>query len=265
MKATLFDVKGTKKSQIDLPALFETPAREDIIHKYFESSKLGEAQPYSSYEEAGKRHVASGRLRRRRKVWRSSYGKGASRVPRKQMWRRGSQFYWVGAEVSSARGGRMPHPPKGLSMFRKINKKEKTLAMHAALSATLNNELIAKRYATLDVKSIQPSVIESLPLKTKELISSLSNIFGSASTHVLKVKEVRSGKGKMRSRKYKSSAGLLIIKGEKESGSFSGVDIKSVKEVQITDLYPLGRLTLFTKQAIEEFANPKSKVKEAKK
>ena len=256
MKAQLYSVKGEKKSIIELPALFETSVREDIIHKYFESDRLSSAQPYASYEEAGKRHVASGRFRRRRKVWRSSYGKGQSRVPRKQLWRRGSQFNLVGAEVSSARGGRMPHPPKGLMMYRKINNKEKTLAFNSALAATLNNDLIAKRYLTLNSKDLHPSVIESLPGKTKELITILSSIFPGVA-HILKVKTIRSGKGKMRGRKYKSTAGLLIVKGSKESASFKGLDVLSVKEVSITDLYPLGRLTLYTQEAVKELGAKK--------
>lgn len=251
VKANLYTAKGEKKSQIELPALFDTPVREDIIHKFFESDKLGNRQPYASYEEAGKRHVASGKLFHRRKKWRTAYGKGQSRVPRKQMWRRGSQFYWIGAEVSSARGGRMPHPPKGLLMYRKINNKEKTLAFNSALSATLNNALIAKRYSTLDIKSVQPSVIESLPKKTKELIAALSAIFPGVD-HVLKEKKMRSGKGKMRGRKYKSTAGLLIVTSSKEPAKFSGLDVKSVDEVGITDLYPLGRLTLYTQEAVNE-------------
>ena len=256
MKAQLFDIAGKKKSSIEMPIIFNTPVREDIIHKFFESYKLGHRQPYASYEEAGKRHVASGKLFHRRKKWRTAYGKGQSRVPRKQMWRRGSQFYWIGAEVSSARGGRMSHPPKGLLMYRKINNKERTLAFNSALSATLNNELIAKRYSSLDIKAIQPSVIESLPKKTKELISALSAIFPGVS-HVLKEKKMRSGKGKMRGRKYKSTAGLLIITSSKEQAKFSGLDVKSVEEVNITDLYPLGRLTLYTQEAVKELGDKK--------
>ncbi len=97
-----------------------------------------------------------------------------------------------------------------------------------------------------------PAVIESLPKKTQELVSTLKNLFGPAFAHVMQKKEVRAGKGKRRSRKYKSNAGLLIITGNKEKMKSSGLEIKTVREVSIIDLYPLGRLTLYTKQALEE-------------
>ena len=40
------------------------------------------------------------------------------------MWRRSTQFYWIGAEVSSTRGGRRADPPKGLGVYKKINRNE---------------------------------------------------------------------------------------------------------------------------------------------
>jgi len=52
MKAGLYDSKGIKKSEIELPDLFSSAIREDIAAKYFESEK--EVQPYSSFSEAGK-------------------------------------------------------------------------------------------------------------------------------------------------------------------------------------------------------------------
>ena len=48
-------------------------------------------------------------------------------------------------------------------------------------------------------------------------------------------------------------AGLLIIIAADEKAKFNGIDIKNTKNLEITDLYPLGRLTLFTSKAIKEF------------
>lgn len=261
MKAQLFDLSGNKKSEIALPALFDTPVREDLIFKYFESEHLSQRQPYSTWKEAGKRHSASGRLSHRRHKWKTQYGKGQARIPKKTMWRRGTQFNWVGAEVSNTRGGRVAHPPSGLLIFRKINKKEKTYAIHSALSATFHPELINKRYASITSNNVHSAVIESLPVKTSTLIESLQKIFGEAFNLVLKNKVIRAGKGKSRGRKYKSNAGLLLIKSDKEKSTFKGLEVKSAKEVQISDLYPLGRLTLYTKDALEELSSKK----EAKK
>jgi large subunit ribosomal protein L4e len=251
MKAHLYSPTGEKKSEISLPSVFDAKVREDLAAKLFEAQKFEQMQPYSTYEEAGKRHSASGTISHRRHKWKGHYGKGISRAPRKKMWRRGTQFFWIGAEVSQARGGRVAHPPSGLHRYRKINDKEKTIAFSGALASTFHPAIIKKRYSSLSAGA-EPAVIESLPAKTKDLISILNKIFAHAQNLLLKKKSVRSGKGKSRGRKYKSNAGLLVVIGKDEKAKFSGVDVKPLQNVNIADLYPLGRLTLYTKKAIEE-------------
>lgn len=250
MKARLFDIKGERKSEIELPEVFSSSIREDIATKLFEVEK--EFQPYSSYEEAGKRHVASGTISKRRHKWKGSYGKGISRVPRKRMWRRGTQFYWIGAEVSSTRGGRRAHPPKGVYTPRKINSKEIKIAMSSAIASTANKDYILRRYSSLKNIESVPFVIESLPQKTKDILESLRKIFGELFSLVLKKKVVRSGRGKMRGRKYKSNAGLLLITGKDENVKLKGTDVCKVNEIKISDVYPLGRLTVYTQKALNE-------------
>ncbi len=250
MKAQLFDSKGEKKSELELPEIFNSQIREDIALKFFEAEK--EIQPYSSYEEAGKRHVASGKVSHRRHKWQTAYGKGISRVPRKRMWRRGTQFYWIGAEVSSTRGGRRAHPPKGIRRPKKINKNEIKIAMDSAFAATANKDYILKRYSSIKEMKAAPIIIESLPQKTKEAINTLRKIFGDLSALVLKNKVVRPGRGKTRGRKYKSNAGLILITSKDENIKITGIDVRKTNEVRIADLYPLGRLALYTKKAVEE-------------
>ena len=255
MKTTIFDSKGSKQSQINLPKIFETPVRADLIQKYFEADKF--TQPYAPDTKAGKKHSASGTISHKRHDWKGHYGRGISRIPRKTMWRRGTQFFWIGAEVSSTRGGRRAHPPKGVGKEKKINKKEINLAISSAFAATANKDYVLSRYSSLDKLDSAPGVIDSMPAKTKDAVSTLKKIFGSAFSLVLKKKSVRAGRGKTRGRKYKSNAGLLVIVGSDEKSKFSGLDIKPLSEVTISDLYPLGRLTLYTKKAIEELGGKK--------
>lgn len=253
MKATLYDAQGTKKGDVELPTLFAAPIREDIVAKYVEADKFAQMQSHASYKEAGKRHSASGTISHRRHEWKGHYGKGISRLPRKVLWRRGTQFYWVGAEVSNTRGGRRAHPPSGLCKPRKINAKERALAWQSAFAATLDTGWIKKRYALLASSAPPtPAVVESLPEKTRTMHTTLHAIFGSAISHVFKHKEVRSGKGKRRGRKYKENAGLLIITGNDERIKCVGVEVKQARKLQIADLYPLGRLTLYTKNSLED-------------
>lgn len=257
MKAQLYDVKGKKKKEVELPAIFNQKVRADIVAKYFESEKL--IQPYNPGLESGKRHSASGTISHQRHRWGGHYGKGISRVPRKTMWRRGTQFFWIGAEVASVRGGRRAHPPKGIGKEKKINKKEVKLAYDSAFAATAHLDFVAKRYESLDEKSIKvPVIIENVEkMKTKEAIAMFKEIFGKTFELVMKRKTARAGRGSRRGRKYKMNAGLLLVKANDEKIKMKGVDVKSVDEVMIADLYPLGRLTAYTEKALVELGGEK--------
>lgn len=257
MKAKLFDSTGKEKSDVELPAVFDTKIREDMAQKYNEIYVYDNRVWYSPYEEAGRRHSASGTISHRRHEWKGHYGKGISRVPRKAMWRRGTQFYWIGAEVSGTRGGRTVHAPSGERKPMKINKREVQMAMASAIASTASKELIVKRYASIDKIASAPFVIESLPTKTKDLVSAISKIFPSMLNVIFKTKSVRAGKGTSRNRRYKSTAGVLIVTGSQESAKFSGFDVIPVKQLSISDLFPLGRLTLYTKAAIAELGAKK--------
>lgn len=255
MKVFLFSSKGEKTSQIELPKIFSTRVREDIVKKYFEADKF--IQPYSPKPRAGLRQCASGKISHKRRDWKGHYGRGISRIPRKVMWRRGTQFFWVGANIPGARGGRKAHPPKGIGKEKKINKKEIQIAFNSAFAATADKAFVAKRYSSLEKIEQVPIIIESLPTKTKELKLLIKNIFGENARLAFKNKELRAGKGKSRGRKYKSNAGVLILTGEKEKIDLSGFDIKSINEVAISDLFPLGRLTIYTKKALEQLSKEK--------
>ncbi len=259
MKTAILDINGKKTKEIELPKCFSQEIREDIVAKILETKK--HQQPYAPSLVAGKQHSASGKIRHRRHVWQSHYGRGMSRVPRKVMSRRGTQFNWVGAEVSGMRGGRRVHPPKVLSMIntKKINKKELQIAFSSALSATANENKITKRYLKLKGEKIKdlPLVVESklISLKTKELISCLKKILSEQLFALaLKKKTVRSGKGKLRGRKYKSNAGLLLVVGADEKLKTNSFEVVNVKNLGVVDLANggVGRLTLYTEKAIKE-------------
>lgn len=258
MKAKILDIHGKEKGSIELPKAFSETIREDVISKVLEAKKT--KQPYGPSLVGGKQHSASGKIKHLRHVWKSGYGRGSSRVPRKIMTRRGSQFNWVAAEIPSAIGGRRAHPPKAISMIntKRINKKEMALALKGALSATGNEKLVSKRYERLKDEKISglPIVVESkiISLKTKELISSLKKILGKVLFEVsLKKRKIRSGKGKLRGRKYKKNLGLLLVTGNKEKIKTNSIDVKNAKELNVTDLANggVGRLTIYTEEAIK--------------
>ena len=256
MKATVFDIYGRKAKEMILPSFFSENVREDLIFKVLESKK--KAQPYGPSVVAGKQHSASGIIRRKRHAWKVSYGYGISRVPRKIISQRGTRFNWIGAEVSGTRGGRRAHPPKTwTNQYKKINKKEEQIALISALSATAHGEYIKKKYLTLKEKKIEaPFIIDDsvTKIKTKQFLENLKKIFNDLYDAAIPKKTIRAGKGKMRGRKYKKSAGVLVVIGKNEKLNINGIDVKQADKVSIIDLAKggPGRLTLYTENAIKQ-------------
>ncbi len=259
MKTKIINKEGKVEKEIALPELFSSKIREDICQKYYQA--MQKIQPYGPSPLAGRQHSDSGKLKRKRHAWKSSYGRGISRVPRKIFWRRGSQFYWQGSFVVSAVGGRPGHPPKPEHFLekKKINKKEKLIAIKSALSSTILPEYLKKRYKKLKNIEIEkelklPLVIDSevLKLKTKEFFLFLEKILGKAFEVAIKKKKVRAGKGKRRGRKYKENVGLLLVLGKDEEKKIKGIEVRKVNELGIEDFYPLGRLCIYTEKAIED-------------
>jgi large subunit ribosomal protein L4e len=259
MKAKLLDITGKEKGSIDLPKAFSTPVREDLVLKIIEIKKT--EQPYAPSPVAGNQASASGKLNHRRHVWKSQYGRGMSRIPRKRMSRRGTQFNWVGATVPSTRGGRRAHPPKVSSRINtlSVNKKELVLAFCSALSATISTKWLKKKYSSLQEEKLSnlPLIFESkvLTLKTKEMVSTLNKVLGEKLSAVaFRTKDVRSGRGKLRGRKYKTNAGMLMVVGNNEKLKTTAFEVASVKTLGVNDLANggLGRLTVYTEQAIKD-------------
>lgn len=257
MKATVLDITGKEKGKIDLPSCFSTRIREDVVAKVLETKKS--QQPYGPSLVAGKQSSARGKIRHRRHVWQTHYGRGMSRVPRKVMSRRGTQFNWEAAGVPQAKGGMRTHPPKTISMInaKKINKKEAKMALKSAISATASEKFINKKYERLKSEKIKvPFIVEDklVGLKSKELIKALKEILGEKVFEIaMRKKGQRPGRGKSRGRKYKKCAGLLIVLGEKEKLKTKNFEIINAKNLGVNDLAKggLGRLTLYTENAIK--------------
>jgi len=255
MKVKLIGKSGKEKRMIDLPKNFSIGIREDILSKVYEVQRLIYSQVYGAKKGAGAQYSASGILKHRRHVWKTTYGKGISRIPRKIISRHGQSFNWIGATVSSTRGGRRPHAPRSeKNNFKKINKKELLIAFNSGFAGTIDSKIIEKKYGS---KINSGFVVDSsiLKLSTKDFLSFLKNVFGDSINRVLKRKKIRAGIGKMRGRKYKSNAGLLFVISSEENMKRKGVDVVKVSELMISDLSPNGepgRITCYSENAIKE-------------
>jgi len=259
MKANILSIEGKKIKQVDLPGCFEEKVREDLVKRAFEAGV--KRQPYGAYIMAGKDISASGKVTHARRKFKTSYGLGISRVPRKTMTERGTRFYRVGAFVSGARGGKEAHPPKIEKVWAgKINKKEKEKAIRSAIAATADPKRIIKKYSSInEIKAELPLVIEKKVYeikKTKDLRGALKNILSSLTDVAFKKKSIRAGKGKGRGRKYKKTRGMLLITTKKIPAAESlGIDIINVSQLNINDLAPngeTGRVIVYVEDAIDK-------------
>ncbi len=254
-KIPVLGIEGKKIKEIELPEVFKKIIREDVIHKVFEATK--KQQPYGAYALAGKEVSASSKQSHRRNRYKTLYGYGVSRVPRKIHTRRGERFYWTGAFIPGTVGGMAAHPPKAIKKIKKVNKKERKIALKGAIAATASKEILEKKYKKTKIPSQLPVVVDSsiLKQKSKDIIKTLSKLLN---TQIKQTKKVRAGKGKRRGRKYKKRKKILLVISSKEDvkkiKNF-GLDILKVNQLNISALAPggvPGRITVWTEQAIKE-------------
>ncbi len=261
MKGEVFSIEGKKAGSVELPIQCLEEYRPDMIHRAFLAYQSHNRQPYGAYTKAGQRQSA--KLSRRRRDYKTSYGHGISRVPRKSLWHRGRQFGWVGAFAPGMVGGRRAHPPKAHKIFaQKINKKERRKALRSALAATFNEQLVRQRGHRIEfLPAIVESKMETLQ-KTKDVEAMLHNLKLHRELDRISVVKIRAGKGKMRNRKYKVKKGPLLVVSkpcplQKAARNMLGVDIAIVSDLNVNLLAPgghPGRLTLFSEEAIKRLA-----------
>ena len=259
-KATTYTTTGTKDGEVELPLVFSTPFRRELIHKAFTNLNSHKFQPQGRHPTAGQDVVADSND--------PPTGQGVSRVARMRGGGGGRQGQ--GGEVASTRGGRQAHPPiVEKVIYKKLNKKENKLAFCSAIAATASKDLVASRGHKIDG-------IESFPIilsddiekvsKASEISKVLDSLNLSQDVKRLQSRKPRTGKSSLRGRSKKVGKSVLFVTKEasnlsKAIGALPGVEAKSVKELSVLDLAPGSdpiRLTVYSKSAIEEIGKIKS-------
>ena len=251
----ILETDGSNKSTITLPAVFETPYRPEVIQKVYNNLNSYTFQRQGRYPAAGQMVSAESR----------NTGLGIARIARA----RGEGFPRAGqaAGVASVRHGRLAHPPVSWkNIYKKVNKKEKLLALCSAIAATTNSELIKRRGHKIKDEIQLPIVvsneIESV-VKSKDLEKILFNL---GLEEDLKRTFIRRNKSYHKnSINRRSALSVLILVGNDEkigrlSNSLPGITVKSVKSVSVLDLAPGSkpvRLTIYSENAIKELTNLK--------
>jgi large subunit ribosomal protein L4e len=252
MKAKVIGLDGTESGEIELPVVFDTPYRPEVIHKVYVNVLSHSYQRQGRYPAAGEMVSAESR----------NTGLGIARLARA----RGEGFPRAGqaAGVAGVRHGRIAHPPESWkSIYKKINHKEKQLGLCSALAVTAKKELVQRRGHKIGNEVKLPLIvtndIESIA-KTKDLKNALIHLgLGGDIARAGLVRKARSGTPRRRGRSTRSGTSALIVLGNDSkivalSQSIPGVDIKHAKDVSILDLVPGSkpiRLTIFSESAIE--------------
>ena len=260
MIITTYTTTGTKDGEIELPLIFSTPFRRELIHKAWINLTSHKFQPQGRHPSAGQDVVADSND--------PPTGQGVSRVARAQGGGGGRQGQ--GAEVASTRGGRQAHPPiVGKVIYKKLNKKENKLALCSAIAATSSKTIIESRGHKIEGIESFPIIvsddIESIS-KSNEMVKVLESLKLTQDTDRLESRKSRSGQSRLRGRSKKVGKSVLFVtKDDKEMskaiGALPGVEVKSVKDLSVLDLAPGShpiRLTVYSKSAIEEIAKIKS-------
>jgi large subunit ribosomal protein L4e len=264
MKAKIISKTGAKKAEIELPLQFKEQVRPDLIKRAVLAIQANKRQPYGTDPEAGKKY--SSKLSRRRRDYKGAYGIGISRVPRKIMSYRGTRFNWMGATAPNTTGGRQAHPPKAEKIFsKKINKKERRMAIRSAMSASIIKELVIQRgHIVEEYPLIMENDIENMS-KTKEVLDLFEKIGLKKEMDRASRKTEKTGRARRRGRLYKKAIGPLIVVSEKcslmdSASNIPGVDVVSVESLNAELLAPgsdIARLTIYTQKSIERISNEK--------
>jgi len=259
-KVATYTITGTKDSEVELPLVFSTPFRRELIHKAVTNLTSHKFQPQGRHPSAGQDVVADSND--------PPTGQGVSRVARAQGGGGGRQGQ--GAEVASTRGGRQAHPPiVERVIYKKLNKKENKLALCSAIAATASKERIELRGHKIDGIESFPIIvtddIESVS-KTNEMTKILDALKLSQDVERLDSRKPRSGQSRLRGRSKKVGKSVLFVTKDasnisKAIGALPGVEAQSVKDLSVLDLAPgsdPSRLTVYSKSAIDEIGKIKS-------
>lgn len=260
MKAQIVSTTGSKQDEIELPLVFSTMIRKDLIHRAYINLETHNFQRQGRRPTAGM-DVAATSLD-------PPTGHGQSRIAKMHGGGGGRQGEAAG--VGSVRGGRLIHPPKSRkTIYKKLNKKENKLALCSALAATTSKELTESRGHKVEKVDSFPLVIsdeiENVS-KTKDLIKILDSLKLFDDVNRLTTRKPRTGKSVLRGRGRKIGKSVLFVvsnKGQlaKACGSLPGVDCVEVKNLSVLDLAPGAkpiRLTVYSKKVIEDLSKLKS-------
>jgi len=252
MKAEVFGLNGKSSGEVNVPEVFATALRPDLVKRVFWIVGSHSLQPKGRDPMAGERTTAE--------THSPPTGTGRSRIPRVkgERYSRGG----LAGGVASVVKGRLPHPPRSEKVIHlHVNRKERRLATDSAIAYTASLDAVKARghkVRELALPLVVADDVETLE-KTTELISFLEKVDLKEELERVEGRTKRNtGKRRLRGRAYKTGVGPLIVitndRGVgKAAGGIPGVEVTRVESLSVLDLAPggvPGRLTLWTESAL---------------
>ena len=256
--AKIYDLQGNQKGSVDLPKVFSSDYRPDLIKRAVLAIQSHNRQPYGADPLAG--HRTSAHYHGIRKGPHHMMNREMSRMKRIHGGMPGLEF--TARFIAGVVKGRKAHPPKAEKKWsQKINKKENVIAIKSAIAATTLFDLVSKRHkiTEMELPIIITDEIQGIA-KVKDVEKIIESLKIKSDLDRAKIKKVRPGKGKMRGRKYKRKKSILfVVSGNKgivkAAKNLTGVDVCNVSNVNVELLAPgaqAGRLTVFDEGSIKK-------------
>jgi len=246
------DNPGEKSGSVAMPAVLGCPLRPDLVRYVHTGISKNKRQAYALSHRSGYQTAAES--------W--GTGRAVARIPRAPGG--GTHRSGQGTFGNMCRGGGMFNPTKVWRRWhRHVNTTQKRHAVASALAASSLPPLVMARGHRIDDVSELPLVVSDGAqglAKTKQALELLEGLgFGNELSKVAASKKLRSGKGKMRDRKYTMRRGPLVVYGE-DSGitralrNLPGVESAHVDRLNLLQLAPggnFGRFVIWTEEAFK--------------
>jgi large subunit ribosomal protein L4e len=253
MRVAVLSLEGKPLRETEIPPVFATPIRPDVIHRAFIALASHAYQPQGRDPFAGERTSALS--------W--GVGRGAARMARVK----GERHPRAGqaAGVASVVHGRIAHPPRAEKRIHKLlNRKERWLATASAIAATADPMWVARRGHLIAKVPRLPLVVSDelqAVARGRDLRPVLQQL--GLTEDLARAKEGRhrrSGKPRMRGRVTRVPRGPLFVVGEdaglgRAVGAFPGTEQIRARDVSVLQLAPggvPGRLTVWTESALQQ-------------
>ncbi len=258
MNVDVYQLDGKVARKEELPQVFESLFREDLVRRALLAEQSRRYQPQGHYVMAGLQTTAVyvGEYG----VYRSGRHMGIAIRPRQQL--AGGAMGYVRRIPSSVKG-RRAHPHKIEKILEeRINAKEYRKAIESAIGGTANLALIKEKHllGKGSVPIIVEDKVEKLS-KTKDLMLVLQNLGLDKDLDKSHKPKLRSGLKRYSTNRHFRKSVLIVAKDsgaiEKAGRNIAGVDICSVKDLTIEKLAPGARprLAIWTEGAIKEVEN----------